>query len=516
MRKIVYGLGLVVLFLFPGSIKRLCAADNLSVKTTSQIPVETVVDKIRGGLMGQIFGNLNGIPHEMKYIDEPGNVKNYIPSLPDGAWTDDDTDFEWVYVVEMQKSRNVFLSKDDIATFWQERINRGIWCANRYARYLMDIGLKPPYTGYVSLNPWSYFNVAGQFLSETFGLIAPAMPQTAAKIGLNYTTVSIDGEPAQGTQLFTAMISMAFVESDIHRILDAGVAALDPSSRLLQVLNDVKRWHSQNPENWKETRRLLKEKYTLENGGMRDRNGIELNTGAIIASLLYGEGDFSESLKMAFNMGWDADCNAATVGTIIGVVYGYRKMIGQGWQVIDRYRNTTRENMPMDETITSFADRIIELFEMVNEQNGGKKVMANQKLVYEIPMEIPAPVMLLRPLENQKQELRTEWEQTVINNIMYGDREAKARSAYMAVCFDMDRELSKKYARQWKDACYQLSGYWKIMANIFQGDGAAPFTRLAEMRDKFIAAGFKPPAGRITERDIYEDKNTWKNPTELY
>ena len=68
------------------------------------IPTEVVIDKIRGGLLGQILGNLNGIPHEMSYINEPGNVQNYIPALPDGAWTDDDTDFEWFYIFEMRKN----------------------------------------------------------------------------------------------------------------------------------------------------------------------------------------------------------------------------------------------------------------------------------------------------------------------------------------------------------------------------------------------------------------------------
>ena len=191
----------VLIFL---SVDQSYATNSYFDEKPSQIPVEVIIDKIRGGLLGQILGNLNGLPHEMKYIAEPGNVKNYIPSLSAGAWTDDDTDFEWVYILEMQKKRNVLLSPDEIASLWKERINRMIWSANRYARFLMDIEIKPPYTGYVTFNPWAEFNVSGQFLSETFGLVAPAMPQTAAKIGLNYTTVAIDAEPAQTTQFFTA------------------------------------------------------------------------------------------------------------------------------------------------------------------------------------------------------------------------------------------------------------------------------------------------------------------------
>src|SRR5690606_14484146 len=125
-------------------------------------------------------------------------------------------------------------------------------------------------------------------------------------------------------------------------------------------------------------------------GNFRDVNGYELNTGSIIAALLYGDGDFAESLKHAFNFGWDADCNAATVGTIVGVMTGYRRMMNHNdpyrpdWQIVDRYRNVTRDNMPLDETITGFADRVIELFEMVNEANGGKSVVRNDVSGYQI------------------------------------------------------------------------------------------------------------------------------------
>ena len=189
----------------------------------------------------------------------------------------------------------------------------------------MDLGLTPPYTGYSTFNPCAEFNVSGQFLCETFGLLARGMPQTAGKIGLNYTTVAINDEPAQATRLFTAMIATAFLEDDIQKILDAGMAVLDKNSDILQIVTDVRSWHSQYPDNWRETRRLLKEKYTQEGGSTRDWNGYELNTGSVIGALLYGNGNFEKTLQLAFNFGWDADNTAATAGTIAGVICGCRK-----------------------------------------------------------------------------------------------------------------------------------------------------------------------------------------------
>jgi hypothetical protein len=184
----------------------LCLFCNLAGEVTAQVvsekkmitlPAEVVVDKIRGGMLGQFIGNMNGMQYEFKFYEKPGEVATYIPALPKGAETDDDTDFEWVYIYNMQKMRTAFIPYQDINTLWTKSINRGIWCANRYARYLMDLGIKPPMTGNVVFNPWAEFNVSGQFLCETFGLVAPAMPQTAAKIGLHYTRVAIEQEPAQ-------------------------------------------------------------------------------------------------------------------------------------------------------------------------------------------------------------------------------------------------------------------------------------------------------------------------------
>ncbi|MEX1239827.1 MAG: ADP-ribosylglycohydrolase family protein [Cyclobacteriaceae bacterium] len=503
----------------------LCSFSNVITPLRHQkeyiiLPREVVVDKIRGGLLGQMLGNLNGLPHEMKYIDEPGNVRNYVPSLPDGAWSDDDTDFEWVYVVEMQKSRTPMLSHDQIYQFWKERINKRVWCSNLYARTLMDIGIKPPYTGNGVFNPWANFNISGQFLSETFGLMSPAMPQTAARIGLNYTTVAIDNEPAQSTQLFTAMVSTAFMEKDINKILDAGTKALDQKSILLEIIHDMRSWHRAHPHDWRETRRLLKEKYTREGGNFRDTNGHELNTGSIIAALLYGSGNFSESLKYAFNFGWDADCNAATVGTIVGVIHGYRQMMSHNdpydpdWKIVDRYRNVTRDNMPMDETITSFADRVIELFEMINLKNGGAELVQNNTVVFKIPVEKPFPVKALVSSNEKNRLLKEELERSFVKDLLSGTRENMARAAYLAVCLDSDAVYAKKYPREWKEACYHLSGYWKVMNNIFSK--RHDFVELQKIQKKFTAAGFRSPVSNYSNQELWNDKVLWKAPEEIY
>ncbi|MBO9151345.1 ADP-ribosylglycohydrolase family protein [Chitinophaga sp. GCM10012297] len=476
-----------------------------------RLPVSTVTDKIRGGLLGQMLGNLNGIPHEHKYIHAPGNVEQYMPALPGGAWTDDDTDFEWVYIFEMQRRRQVLLPYDTIAALWKGRINKNIWCSNRYARHLMDMGFLPPLTGDPLLNPWAAFNVSGQFLCETFGLLAPAMPATAAEIGLHYTRVAIGGEPAQTTQFFTAMIAMAFVNNDVDSLLNAGMAAVDRRSHTFQLIDSVRNWHRQNPGDWKKARQLLHDRYTRENGGLRDKNGTELNTGAIVMALLYGKGDFAESLRLAFNLGWDADCNAATVGSILGAMRGYRKMLANGWKITDRYANTSRDHMPADETITSFADRLVELFEMVNEQQGGRRELSGGRPVYLIRQQRPAPVLLQKTGKERQAGLPGEDPLRQLTlGITTGTNPEKARAAYMAVCLGFDRRLARSHPQAWREAKAQLGGYWKVMNNIF----SEGFNDLAAFRKKFEEAGFRAPRQRYADSVIYGDAVYWKQPEE--
>ena len=454
-----------------------------------EISAEELKDKIHGGLIAQLLGNLNGLPHENKYYDEPGEVRQYTPALADGAWTDDDTDIEWVYLSAMQQDRTVMLGPEQITSLWKQHINDHIWCANLYARRLMDIGIDPPLTGKLALNPWSGFNISGQFISESFGLIAPGMPQTAARIGLNYTHVTIDAEPAQTTQLFTSMIATAFLTDDIDTILDAGLASVDPDSGILLIIKDVRQWHKQHPDDWRTTRRLIRDKYTLYESRTRNQNGYELCTAATISALLYGDGDLVNTLIHAFNFGWDADNNAATAATIVGVIKGRHWIQQQGWQIKDCYRNTTRPSMPMDETITGFGDRILEVACHVIIENGGSKFRRDGKDFYRIKLQRPANVEELPDPKEQISSLRMQLKPQIEAGFADGASvQHQARAAYLAICLGLADEFRSKNADEWTQALTALEKYPKLLNVLFNN---SPGPAGDKLRAAAVAAGLQ-------------------------
>ena len=461
-------------------------------RTRVEISAARLEDKIRGGLLAELLGNLDGLPHEFKYFGEPGSVEDFTPGLPEGARTDDDTDIEWVYVSEMQKSGELFLAPERITELWKAHVNGGIWCANAYARQLMDLGLDPPLTGMIALNPWSVFNISGQFVCESFGLIAPGMPQTAAMLGTYYTHVTIDGEPSQAAQLFTTMIATAFIEDSLESILEAGLLALDPRSAHFRLVSQVRDWYHQNPGDWRATRKLIMDNYAVygnhDGRETRDGNGYELNTASTVAALLYGAGDLKETLRRAFNFGWDADCNAATAASIVGVIRGRSWIESQGWKIEDRYRNTSRPGMPEDETISSYGDRLVELAQKIILAQGGEEFYAasTKEKSYRIKLQQPANV---EPLPEPLDRLESLREQLVplFDLWLGGSAEERARAAYLAICLGEAGSLAKDKPAEWEKARAELKKHTELIKLIFDSPAHAG----EQIKERAAAAGLK-------------------------
>jgi hypothetical protein len=500
---------LSVVFIFAAVLPRVCVLAQNAPRIV-EIAADELEDKIRGGMLAQVIGNLNGLPHEFKYINKPGNVEHYTPSLPDGAVTDDDTDIEWVYLREIAASGENLLPPNRIAALWKRHINRRIFCANRYARDLMDLGIEPPWTGNVGLNPWSEFNISGQFICESFGLMSPAMPQTAARLGLHYTRVAIDGEPAQATQLFTGMIATAFVETDVNKILDAGTAAVDPRSKIAVVVATVRKMCRNHPDDWRATRREMKARWQKQGGIVRERNGYELNTGCVVAALIYGHKDFVETLRTAFNLGWDADCNAATAATIVGVMKGRRWMNGQGWNIKDVYRNTTRDDMPMNETLTGLENLAIEAARTTIEKNGGEVPLPiregqgegsseSKRRIYRIRTESSANIESLATTADQVARLRKQFE-PVLSQWRTKPVVSPACAAYIAICLDESEKLKRESPDQWSAAIAELQ---KVHPAVVRDLFHAPAPLGDSLRQAAQRAGLHDPKNlKLTERPL--------------
>lgn len=78
----------------------------------TRITVREYRDKVYAAWLGQCVGNIYGLAHEQKYFVEPGPDKfplgytgwgaDRLKQL-NGAFSDDDTDIEYMYLMAMEK-----------------------------------------------------------------------------------------------------------------------------------------------------------------------------------------------------------------------------------------------------------------------------------------------------------------------------------------------------------------------------------------------------------------------------
>jgi hypothetical protein len=324
-------------------------------------------DKVHGAWLGECAGNMFGLPHEFKYNDEPGPEIRFKPDYCDGARSDDDTDIEYVYLHALEE-HGIDLTYAEVAEEWKSHINRRVWVANKRARELMGEGVLPPETGHPSRNEKAWFNLSGQFTQELWGMISPGMPATAQRFGDKFAHVVVYGESVLAAHYFGVMYAEAFFESDVAKLVETALSALPPESAFHHAMSDVVRWHGERPRDWRAARKLLHDKYAAH----WNRNSSVLNGAACTMALLYGEGDFERTLLLACMIGYDADCNAATMAGLLGVVHG-ASGLPERWTapLRDTYRNVTRDDLPEEESISAIARRIAAIGEQVIEANGG-------------------------------------------------------------------------------------------------------------------------------------------------
>jgi hypothetical protein len=365
------------------------AQDTALAPTTREITREVLLDRIYGGWAGTLIGGIEGLAYEFKYKEQARATLPDFTFLKDGARTDDDNDIEWPHLWFMDKEGIINLPYPRIVEIWKANMNSGIWVANEQARKLMDQGVVPPETGSVTRNPHAWYNLSGQFCVESYGLISPGMPQTAADIGLHYAHISVSEEPLQATQFWTSLIALrAFHEGSLDDALQQALAAVDPKSCIAEAVADARKAFQSHPDDWKAARQEIDAKWRVQR--QWNWNSTPLNGAAVCLALLYGHDDFYLTLQYAMAIGYDADCNAATSGTVVGARLGFKRIAAlPQFKMPDRYVNKTRPQLPAECKVSEQAETLLRVAERVILANGGERITVAGQPGYRIKLQSP-------------------------------------------------------------------------------------------------------------------------------
>lgn len=222
------------------------------------------------------------------------------------------------------------LGVQDIAQAWLNYTREGqgmFWwggygVSTEHTAFLnLRSGIPAPLSGSAQINGTTLSQqIGGQIFIDTWGLICPGEPQRAAAYARMAASVSHDGEALHGAAFVAAMVAGAFNTKDPRALLATGLAQVPEDSDYAHVVREVIAFYEENPNDFRKCRAFLEKEHPYSRYG--GACPVISNAGVIALAMCYGAGDFSRSVEIAVMCGWDTDCNASNIGTVMGVACG--------------------------------------------------------------------------------------------------------------------------------------------------------------------------------------------------
>jgi ADP-ribosylglycohydrolase len=257
------------------------------------------------------------------YGSDTINWVNNISCAPE----DDDTNYTVLYLKIFEKYGRDFTS-ENIAMSWLDNIPFLHVCtAERVAYRNFANGIMPPDSG-------SYQNAYREWIgamirADFFGYICPGNPELAAEYAYRDGVISHIKNGVYGEMFVAAMIAYAPVigveknsEINMSAIIYRGLYEIPQKSRLRKAVENVLMWYDEGIT-WEAA---LQNVYALwDEKNPHHWCHVIANAMICTIALLWGGGDFEKSAGIAVSAGFDTDCNAATVGSITGMLCGAEK-----------------------------------------------------------------------------------------------------------------------------------------------------------------------------------------------
>ncbi|MEK7476573.1 MAG: ADP-ribosylglycohydrolase family protein [Candidatus Coatesbacteria bacterium] len=334
-------------------------------------------ERVYAGVLGKIIGVYLGRPIEgwsyQRIVKEIGDVAYYVhgkigvPLIV----TDDDISGTFTFLRALPDHGNRRdITAEQIGNTWMNYLieNRtilwwgGMGNSTEHTAYLrLKAGIKAPGSGSIALNGKVVAEQIGaQIFIDGWAMVAPGDPKLAAELAAKAATVSHDGEAKYGAQLLAAMEAMAFVETDIEKLTDAGLAVIPKDCLIAALVADIRAWKKKEPD-WRKTRDHIESEWGYD----RYAGNCHMipNHALLHLAFQYCDGDFSKALLIVNTAGWDTDCNSANVGCLMGIRGGLAGLEGKlDWRgpVADRMY------LPTADGGRAITDALTEAYHIVN------------------------------------------------------------------------------------------------------------------------------------------------------
>ena len=185
--------------------------------------------------LGEITGYVNQRMHKPLVVtdDDISGTFSFLRALPDYGNSRDVTPKQigqtWLnYLIERQ------------TTLWWG----GVGNSTEHTAFMrLKAGIPAPMSGSIATNgPIVAEQIGAQIFIDGWAMVAPGDPVLAADLAKRAGSVSHDGESVYAAQVLAAMESLAFVESDIDRLIDTALGFIPADSRIRRLIDDIRGW----------------------------------------------------------------------------------------------------------------------------------------------------------------------------------------------------------------------------------------------------------------------------------
>jgi ADP-ribosylglycohydrolase len=294
------------------------------------------LEKTYAGVLGKIIGVYMGRPFEgwthEAIVGRFGTVRSYVNAELGAPLvvTDDDISGTFTFIRALEDyGYPAEILPEQVSRTWLNYLVEGrtiLWwggkgTSSEHTAYLnLKRGIKAPLSGAAATNGISAANQIGAMIFiDAWAMVAPGDPVRAARLARVAASVSHDQEALNAAAFVAALESFAYVERDIGTLIEAGLSVIPPDSAIAAQVNAMRELRA-GKSDWRKAREWVE-----ANHGYDRYPGtchVVPNFSLFLLALLYGDGDFRESLSIVNTSGWDTDCNAAIIGCLLGIRNG--------------------------------------------------------------------------------------------------------------------------------------------------------------------------------------------------